>query len=244
MEENKMKPYIIAGIVVGIIALVFAGCAVAETIMYPDDDGVENVTVDLNNASDHVNSTTVLVKKDPKGILHNLFKQKEKVNKYGIMEYNGGLWIKNPNGVWVRVALINSNGQVTQIFTNNFIIINNICKCYTTVNNVEIFDHDLNSLTGNGTVNASDVTTNNTTTVNNNMSDAVIESIIANTTAEELGVNASDVVLDDNMTDNMTENDTNITDDMDMDSGDEFYYDDSGYDDYYYDDEYYYDDYY
>lgn len=128
----------LVGIIVAVCAILVAGCSVAETIMYPDD-GYENVTVNTtvnmtNNTTNVTNNTTnvsqqsVMIHTQPRGIIHRItypiihhdpFKHPD---EYGVVTTRNGLWIKDHDGDWVKVARLNSNREIIEEYTNDPLI--------------------------------------------------------------------------------------------------------------------------
>lgn len=188
---------LVIGIVV-ICAILVAGCAVAETVMYPDD-GYENVSVNITNNTTANNSTnaSVTVHKEPRGIFHRIVYHVRHVthvdpfihpDKYGVVTYHNALWVKDFDGDWVKVAKLNNQNQIIEEYMADdgflrYIITRNHsessdCTYYYwdlyMINNDELMDDmDIDDLNDTNITNL----VNNDTTVDNLMDDSGDNSI-------------------------------------------------------------------
>lgn len=227
-----MRTQMLLLIVIGVCACIVAGCAVAETVMYPND-GMENITFNDTNETVTMNGTnstntnaTVSVLKygEPKGFLHKI------VRKFhnpiddapfiapGIKKYHNALWIKNSNNIWVQIAKLDTGGRIVYLFINNPQIINIIIPhcpmaphmitvpvipCYIVNGNVGLIDNTI--INNNGDI---------INTTNINYTDAIVNNTtitdINNTTTTDTSTETNESIdANDTVNDTM---DTNITD--------------------------------
>lgn len=237
-----MRTQMLLLMVIGVCACIVAGCAVAETVMYPND-GMENITFNDTNETVTMNGTnstntnaTVSVLKygEPKGFLHKIVR---KVHNPiddspfiapGIKKYHNALWIKNSNNIWVQIAKLDTGGRIVYLFIYNPQIINIITPhcpmaphmitvpvipCHMQNGNVGLIDNTI--INNNGDI----INTSNT-----NYTDAIVnDTTINNTTTIDTStetnesIDANDTVndtMDTNITD--TSNDTVVEDTNDL----------------------------
>lgn len=233
-----MRNKIIIPVIIIAIALLITGCAVAEDIIYPDD-GYQNITVNktinlTNNTTNITNNTTTIVEHtQPRGWIHKIQKRLHDpfddapVDEYGVKTYRGELWIKNPDKTWVRVAKINKNGELSEVYTKNKVIIYRLEKHHKITSQTKFYD-DYEPTNNDGTYGLNTTTLNDTNITeleNNNTTDEADEILGINTEID----NYQDEYTAGDTYDDYSNDDYNDYDNYDTQSSSSDSYDDYNY---------------